>query len=307
MNIWQILFGSVTIAATLRMATPLVLGAIGGSFNFTTGVWNIAYEAMMLMGAFFAALGSYLTGSPTFGVFCAVLSGLLVALVFGVLVYHLNADAWIVSLAINMGAWAITTLLMIRIFGARGTFSSDRIVSFEKLHFKLLEGNEFLNYVFNDKIWMVYFTFVIIVIAWIVMYKTPFGLRVRSVGISPTSAQTTGISVLKYRWNTLLIMGVFVSMAGAYLPLSGLSMFTENMTAGRGALCLAAVIVGKDNPIKTTLLALLFAYSFALQLSLTSLDVPTQLVLTIPYFAVVLVLFAAGVKNFAKKRYAKHS
>ena len=291
-------FNITTFAAAIRLSAPLIIGAIGGCFNEKTSTGNVAYECFMLTGAFFGAYGSYLFGSPYLGSLVAMASGLVLAIVYGVLVYHLNCNAMIVSIAYNSVSWAFTTLLLTSIWGVRGTYVDPRIVSYPNISFEIFENNHVLNALFNNNIILVYFAFFFAIIGYIVMYKTPFGLRLRGVGINPEASQAAGVSVLKYRWICLIIMGVSMGLAGSYMPLSGLSMFAENMTVGRGFLVLTAILVGGGNPFKVTLVALLFAYSISLTLILSTFGIPTQLMSMLPYIMVLIVLFSVGLKSF---------
>jgi simple sugar transport system permease protein len=297
----EILFGTVTLAAAFRLATPVVFTAVGGAFTHKTGTFCLAFECFMLSSAFFAALGSYLTGSPIFGTLCAVAVSVLLAAAFGLFVLHLKANPLIVSIALNFGAWAMTTLLLTRVFGVRGFFHSSKIVGYSPIDIPILREVPYLSGVFNNQIAMVYLAYAAAAAGYIVMWKTPFGLRVRGVGISPDSAQSIGISVLKYRWIALLIMGALSGVGGSYLPLSGLNMFSENMSAGRGFLAFAAILVGKGDPIKITLVSILFAYTDAINLTLTSYGIPMPLLQTLPYLSVIVVLMAASARSFSGK------
>jgi simple sugar transport system permease protein len=232
------------------------------------------------------------------GSFLAMLSGVVLAAIYGLLVFHLNCRAMIVSIAYNNAAWAFTTLLLTTIWGVRGNFTNPSIVGYKTLNWDFLKGIPVLDTLFNNNIGMVYFAYLYAIIAFIVMYKTPFGLRLRGVGINPDAAQTAGINVRKYRWICLLIMGVSMGLAGSYMPLSGLSMFTENMTRGRGFLCLTSILVGKGDPFKTSLVAILFAYASSMTLVLSTYGLPTQIMNMLPYIFVLIVLFTAGLKNF---------
>ena len=294
-------FGMVTIASAFRTACPIIIAAMGGSFSQRTGTFNMAYECFMLCGAFFAAWGARHFASSWMGMLCAVAAGLLLALVFGLLVFVLDANPLVISIALNMGAWAMTTLLMQLSFGTRGYYIDKSIINYPVIHMPALENVKFLDVVINNNIGLVYFAYVLIVIGWIVMYKTPFGLRLRGVGINATAARTAGVNVNGTRWTTLIIMGVCTGLAGSYLPLSGLNMFSENMASGRGFLAFAAILVGKGNPFHVSMVAFLFAYTEALTTVLTAFELPTQLVLMLPYAAVVITLFIAGMKSFTGK------
>ena len=288
----------VTFASALRLSCPLIIGSMGGCFNEKTSTGNLAYECFMLTGCFFGAWGAFVTGSPVLGSLIAILSGLALGSIYGLLVYHLNCNAMIVSVAYNNGAWAMTTLLMVITWGVRGNYTDPAIVSYKTVNIEFFKQFPVLEMLFNNSIGMVYLAFVIAAVAIIVMYKTPFGLRLRGVGINPTAAQSAGINVRKYRWICLLIMGAMMGLAGSYMPLSGSSMFTERMTDGRGFLCLTAILVGRADPFRTMLLAMLFGYSSALTLVLSSYGLPSQILSMLPYLMVMAVLLITGIKKY---------
>ena len=288
----------VTFASALRLSCPLIIGSMGGCFNEKTSTGNLAYECFMLTGCFFGAWGAFVTGSPVLGSLIAILSGLALGSIYGLLVYHLNCNAMIVSVAYNNGAWAMTTLLMVITWGVRGNYTDPAIVSYKTVNIEFFKQFPVLDMLFNNSIGMVYLAFVIAAVAIIVMYKTPFGLRLRGVGINPTAAQSAGINVRKYRWICLLIIGAMMGLAGSYMPLSGSSMFTERMTDGRGFLCLTAILVGRADPFRTMLLAMLFGYSSALTLVLSSYGLPSQILSMLPYLMVMAVLLITGIKKY---------
>lgn len=297
----DLLTGAVSAAAfatMFRLACPILLGSIGGCFNNVSGCLNIAYEAIMLYACFFSVWGSYLTGSPFVGLLFAIGISIVIAVLFGVMVFTFNANNIIVATALNSSAWAVTTLLMTIVFGVRGSVYDDRIISFEPIHFKFLERFPVLNEIFNDNVWLVYLSYVLVIVGYVVMYKTPFGLRIRGIGQNDTAAMTAGINVVRYKWIALLLMGIFTGIAGTALTLSGLSMFSENMTAGRGFLCMCSIAIAKGNPLKIFLVAMLFAYSQSLVIVFGMRDLPTQLITMIPYAAALIVLFVNGLKSF---------
>lgn len=296
------LYDSTTLSSALRLAIPLIFAAIGGCFCDRAGVFNIALECFMLCAAFFAALGTYLTVNPYVGVLCGIAAGLVCAALFGVFVFHLGSSGIVVSIAMNLSAWGLTTLLMLSFFGMRGSFISDRLVSLPVIRMSFLEKIPYIGKIFGNQNLLVYLGLVMIFVMWFVMYKTTFGLRLRGVGMNPTASQATGISTLKYRWIATLITGAFCGVGGAVLPIGGTSIFSENMTAGRGFLAVAALLVAKGNPLSAGLFCLLFAYTDAASLRLQNLGIPSQLVETLPYLTTILVLVIAGVRVTISKR-----
>ena len=290
-----ILFGSITMAAALRMAVPLILSSIGGCFGDRTGIFNIALESFMLCAAFFATLGTYYAGSPYVGVLCGIAAGLFCAVLFGVFVFHLGSSGMVVSIAMNLGMDAFTSFLLLHLFGKRGSFMDPRLVSLPVIRLPFVHQIPYVGEVLGRHNIIVYLTLFAVIGTWIAMYKTPFGLRLRSVGINEKAAQTTGTNVLRYKWYSVLITGFFVGAAGAVLPLGGTSVFTENMSAGRGFLAVAAIMIARGNPVLAALFSFMFAYAQALAASMQNFGRPSQIVLALPYVLTIVVLLASGI------------
>lgn len=293
----EIFVNATTLSAALRLSAPLIFAAIGCCFSDRAGVFNIAQECFMLCAAFFAALGTWYTASPYVGVLCGVAASLVCSLLFGIFVFHLKSSGIVVSIALNLSAWGLTTLLMMFFWGCRGSFIDPRLVSLPAIRFDWVRSIPFIGKVLYGQNILVYLSLLMIVVMWAVMYKTTFGLRLRGVGLNATASQTVGISVRRYQWYATAITGVFCGLGGAVLPLGGTSIFSENMTAGRGFLAVAAVMVGKGNPLLTGIFCMLFAYTDALSLQLQNIGIPTQLVETFPYVTTVLVLVISGVRQ----------
>lgn len=290
-----ILFGSITMAAALRMAVPLILSSIGGCFGDRTRIFNIALESFMLCAAFFATLGTYYAGSPYVGVLCGIAAGLFCAVLFGVFVFHLGSSGMVVSIAMNLGMDAFTSFLLLHLFGKRGSFMDPRLVSLPVIRLPFVHQIPYVGEVLGRHNIIVYLTLFAVIGTWIAMYKTPFGLRLRSVGINEKAAQTTGTNVLRYKWYSVLITGFFVGAAGAVLPLGGTSVFTENMSAGRGFLAVAAIMIARGNPVLAALFSFMFAYAQALAASMQNFGIPSQIVLALPYVLTIVVLLASGI------------
>ncbi len=290
-----ILFGSITMAAALRMAVPLILSSVGGCFGDRTGIFNIALESFMLCAAFFATLGTYYAGSPYVGVLCGIAAGLFCAVLFGIFVFHLGSSGMVVSIAMNLGMDAFTSFLLLHLFGKRGSFMDPRLVSLPVIRLPFVHKIPYVGEVLGRHNIIVYLTLFAVMGTWIAMYKTPFGLRLRSVGINEKAAQTTGTNVLRYKWYSVLITGFFVGAAGAVLPLGGTSVFTENMSAGRGFLAVAAIMIARGNPVLAALFSFMFAYAQALAASMQNFGIPSQIVLALPYVLTIVVLLASGI------------
>ncbi len=297
LDILRAFISPVVLTGAFRLASPIIIGAVGGCFTNRAGTFVLAYESFMLTAAFFATWGSYATGSPLIGSLCGILAAVVMGIVFGVMYFNFDANPIIISIALNYGAWALTTQLLVSVFNVRGKFFSPKIISYKAIQLPFLDKIPLIDTIFNNKIALAYFAYLFIILAYIVMYRTTYGLRLRGVGMNPLAAQTTGINLSFMKWSSLLIMSAACGLAGSYLPLSGISQFSENMTAGRGGMCFAAVLVGQGNPLKSGLIALLFGYTEALFLTLTGYGLPTQLVSCLPYVVVILTMLAGSFRE----------
>lgn len=293
----EVFFGTLTFAAMIRLMTPLVLTAMGGVFADRANIFNIGLESFMLISAFFAMYGSYLAENAVVGLLFGILSSIVVSLVFGLFVLHFNSDVIVVGIAFNLSSWGVTTLLLDGIFNTRGAFMHPRIKSFGNIDIPLLKDIPYVGPILSGQNVLVYVALASVVVSYIVLYKTPFGLRLRGVGIKEKAAQTAGVNILTYRWITVLITGFFAGISGTFLSLGGISMFTEKMSAGKGFLALAAIMIGDGNPVKVFLACLVFAYTDAIAIGLQSFSIPSQIVLMLPYVATVFVLLASNVRQ----------
>jgi len=258
----QVVVWSALTAAMLRYATPLAFAAMGGIFCERSGVVNIGLEGMMLSGAFFGILGADKLNSWPLGLLCAALSGGAFALLHAYFAIHLRADQVVGGFAINFLALGITGYLFIDIYGGEGTPAD--IPKIPNVHLGFLEDLYFIGPVLGNLNLMIWLAFLTIVATWVVLFKTPVGLRIRAVGEHPRAADTVGISVYATRYTAVTLSGVLAALGGAYLSIGFLSSFNQNMTAGRGYIALAAVIFGNWRPWGAAAAALLFGFSSAL-------------------------------------------
>lgn len=258
----QVIVWSALVAAMLRFATPLAFGAMGGIFSERSGVVNIGLEGMMLSGAFFGILGADKLDSWVLGLGCAALAGGLFALVHAFFAIHLRADQIVGGTAINLLALGITGYLFIDIYGGEGT--PPDIANIPDVHLGFLADWYFVGPILGQLNLMIWLAFLTIVASWVVLFKTPVGLRIRAVGEHPRAAETVGISVYATRYAAVTFSGVLAALGGAYLSIGFVNSFNQNMTAGRGFIALAAVIFGNWRPWGAAAAALLFGFSSAL-------------------------------------------
>jgi len=261
-NLDLVFLWSALIAATLRYATPLTFAALGGLFSERSGVVNIGLEGMMLMGAFFGFWGADKTGSWVLGLVIAVGAGAVLALVHAFFCIHLRADQIVIGTAINFLALGITGYLFVDLYGEEGTPTD--VSKIPDVTIPGLEDVPFLGPAFGQLNLMIWLSFVALILSWLVIFKTPLGLRIRSVGEHPRAADTVGISVYGIRYACVLVSGGLAALGGAYLSLGVLTLFDQNLTGGRGFIALAALIFGNWRPFGLFAAALLFGFSTAL-------------------------------------------
>jgi simple sugar transport system permease protein len=287
------------LSATLVSATPLLFASLGGLFSERSGVVNIGLEGMMLMGAFFSVWGADKTGNWVFGVLIGMLAGAAMGLLHAFFSVTLRADQIVGGTAINFLALGITGYLFIRIYGERGTPSEGlSTVPDTSLDFLYdippdrLGG--FLGDAFTNTDYLIWTAFAMVFVTWVAVFKTPTGLRLRSVGEHPRAADTVGINVFLTRYLAVTLSGALAGAGGVYLALGFVNSFEPNMTAGRGFIALAALIFGSWRPFGAAIACLLFGFSSALATSLQeySLSVST-LFEALPY--VLTLVAVAGV------------
>jgi general nucleoside transport system permease protein len=258
---------------TLRITIPYLLPSLGAVFSEKGGVINIALEGILLGGAFAATVGTYFTGNIFIGIICGIAAGLLIAGLHGLVTITFKANQIVSGLALNILALGVTKFFCKTIFNSSS--NSERI-----------PGLETLNLPFNP---FVPLCILILAISWISIYKTRFGLRLRSVGENPEAADSLGINVNKVRYIGVLISGALAGLGGAWLAFDQHS-FTDGMSAGRGYIALAAMIIGKWNPLGAAAACLLFGFAESFTLQLQGAGIPTQFIQMLPYVLTIIVL-----------------
>jgi ABC-type uncharacterized transport system permease subunit len=277
------LFTVALLFSTIRLATPLVWAATGGLFSERAGVVNIALEGLMLAGAFTAAAVTWYAGSFWAGLAAAGLAGAAVAAVLAVACIRFEANAVVAGTGINILFLGLPAVLSGALFLSSG---STPQVPQEQLVPALGEVSL-----------LSILALVAVSVTWYTLYRTPFGLRLRAVGENPEAADAAGVRVLRIRYAAVILSGVLAGIGGAYLSIGQSSLFTRNMTAGRGFIALAALIFGKWRPVQTMLACLLFGFADALTIQMQGVaklpsgeDVPVQFVQMIPYVLTIVVL-----------------
>ena len=284
---------TATIASTIRGTTPILLAALGEAYVERSGLLNLGIEGMMVAGAFSSFLVALEMNNLFFGFLAAAVIGLALALVFGFLTISLRVNQIVVGLGLTIFAHSMSSFLHRVIFGNQfpiliGAGATNEIPLLSKIP---LLGQALFN-----QHWLVYLTFAMVPVMYILMYRTSFGLRVRAVGETPWVADGAGVSVYRIRYYVILLGGVMASLGGAFLALGDLAFFVPEMNMGRGYIAIVVVMLGKWNPIKVCFGGLLFGFALALTsaLQVAGLKISPDFILMIPYLVVIvtLLLFA---------------
>ena len=272
------LFTIALIFSTIRTATPLVLAALGGLYSERAGVINIALEGLMLAGAFTAAAVTHYAGSPWIGLIAGMGAGVAVAAIHAVACIRFNADQVVSGTAINILMTGVPAMLSGALFLSSGStpqIPKDNLIPVTPVVLAVL----------------------LIAVTWWVLYRTPFGLRLRAVGENPEAADAAGVNVRRVRYSAVLLSGALAAIGGAYLSIGQSSLFTRNMTSGRGFIALAALIFGKWRPVQTLLACLLFGFTEAVSIQMQGVfrlpsgeDIPIQFIQIVPYVLTIIVL-----------------
>ena len=291
-NLEDVVAWSALIAATLRYATPLIFGALGGIVSERSGVVNVGLEGMMLMGAFFGIFGADLLDSWFLGLLVGMAAGGVLALVHAFFSIQLRADQIVSGIALNFLALGITGYIFLDHYGDQGT--PDNIPRVPDISMPGVKNLSFFGDAIGHANLLTWIALILVVALTVFLFRTPRGLRLRSVGEHPRAAETVGISVPRTRYLAVVASGVLAAMGGAYLSIGFVGSFNQGMTAGRGFIALAAVIFGKWHPVGALGAALLFGFSTALAQRLPAFS-PSSAVLfqALPY--VLTLIAVAGV------------
>ena len=275
---WLIAF----LAQTLRIAVPYLFAAAGGVLAERAGIISLTLEGFMLGGAFTAMLGSYYSGSPWMGVLCGVAGGVVLGLLHAVATIRFKADQVVSGIAINLLAVGLTRYFLKLVFDSSS--NSPRVAGFSA---RTSSSSLVTGLLHNPLIPLG--LLIVPAVAWL-LYRTPFGLRVRAVGEHPEAAVTLGVSVKRVRYAAVALSGALAALGGTYLSLDQ-HQFTDGMSAGRGFIALAAIIFGRWDPMRAGLACLFFAAAETLQIQLQGMQaIPSQFVQMIPYALTIIAL-----------------
>jgi general nucleoside transport system permease protein len=268
------------ISSALTALTPILFAALAGALSQRAGVFNISLEGTMLIGCFGAVAGSWYTGSAWLGVLTAVIAASLYSLILAIGTVTFDGDPIVIGVAVNLLAVGLTSFLIRTVFGTRGSFSDPALPG--------------LPPVLWDHSVLVHLSWLAVPGLAILLYRHPWGARLRGVGENPVAATSLGVSVTRYKYWAIIAGGALCGLGGAQLALGSVTLFAENMTAGRGWIAVVAVMLGRATPVGVLLAALFFGLAEALGFRLQGLGFPQQATDAAPYVVTLIALFVSS-------------
>jgi ABC-type uncharacterized transport system permease subunit len=282
------------LEASVRLAVPLALAALGEAISERSGVINIGLEGSLIAGALFGALGALSTGSPVLGVAAGLAGGVAVALVFGLVSVGMGGDQIITGTAVTLGGLGVTGIVYQEVFGATGTALT--LPTLAPVAIPVLSGIPLVGGALFNQAPTFYFAVLMAPLLWFGLYRTGWGLTIRACGEAPAAAAAAGVRVRGVRFGAVLLAGALAGVAGAHLSLAHAGTFTEGMSAGRGFIAIAVVALGRWNPLWILAAAGFFGAASALQFSFQAAGsaLPYTFFLALPYVLTLMAL-AGGV------------
>jgi simple sugar transport system permease protein len=294
-DIFQYIFSVEFAYSVLRVTTPILFAAMASVVAERAGASNIALEGIMLFAALFGAIGSGLTGNLILGFLIALAGGLVIAILLAYFGLYLKTDIILSGIALNTLATGGTVFFMYALIGDKGSTSSLVSLVFPRLSIPQIKSIPVLGGIISGQNTLTYAAFLMVVVVWILLFKTRLGLRMRAVGENPEAAASVGIPVRRIKFIALIISGLLASAGGAFLSMGYMNGFTRNMVSGRGFIALAAAAMGQLSPVPTMAASLVFGFFDALSNIMAAMRIPDEFVKIVPYLATVvgLVIFSA--------------
>ncbi len=298
-------FKESTLTAILRMATPLIFIAMAACIGRKAGISSIAYEGMALFAALGGALGSSYTHSLWLGALIGILAGMLIALIFAYFVLFLDTSPMLIGLALNTLGSAGTIYTLFIFTGRKSDTAALASSVFPQVKLDFLKDVPVLGALFGDTNLLTYVALLSVVVVFVLIYKTPFGLRARSVGEDPNAAISVGINVRRTKFKAMMLSGFFAAMGGLFMSMAYIPYFTKNMLSGRGFIGIAACNVAAGHPVGAFLCALLFGAADAVANIAQTLRLPAQFASMIPYIVTIVGLCITGMTEGRTKKAKK--
>ena len=297
----------------LRITAPILFATLGAVIGEKAGISNIGLEGIMMISALSGSLTAYWTGSWAAGVLLALAMGVLVSLLMGFFSFNLKTDIILAGVAVNMiGSGGTLFLVKVITQATEGTALASttslitKSLQVPSIDIPLLKDIPVLGPVLSGHSLLTYLAFLLVFVTWVLLYKTPLGLNIRSVGENPNAAASVGVSVLRVRYIAIGLSGAMAGLGGAYMSMYYAMGWSQDMVAGRGFIALAAQAMGAGEPLGSMLAALVFGLAQALGIKVSSLGADSNLVSPIPYLVTILglVIFALTARRRARQRHS---
>jgi simple sugar transport system permease protein len=293
----DLLFSTDFIFSILRMSTPIVFAALGALISDKGGIVNIGLEGIMLTSALGGVIGSALSGSVLVGVLIALISGICFSFILGWFTLYMKTDIILGGTALNLLASGGTVFVLFIFSGDKGTSASLASKTIPSINLPLIEKIPFIGDILSSHNLLTYVCIISVFLVHYMLKHTKLGTWIRAVGENPMAAESVGISVNKIKMISILFSGLFASLGGMFLSMGYVSWFSRDMSAGRGWIALAAEAMGGGNVVGTVLSSLLFGTTQALANILQTVNLPAEIVGTIPYIATIIGLVAYSIKK----------
>ena len=296
------IFSANFLFSVIRLTTPILLAALAALITDRAGVMNIGLEGIMLCSALAGVVGSAATHNAFLGLMFAILIGVALGLIMAYSALNLKADIILVGIAVNLMASGGTIFVLYSICGDKGNSTSLKSLTMPSVSLPLIKDIPVLGSILSGHNLLTYLAFLCVFLIWLLLYKTPLGLRIRVVGENPNAAESVGINVRKVQYTALVISGILAAVGGAYMSMGYMDKFSRDMVAGRGFIALAAEALGTGTPAGIMGSSLIFGAADALATNLQVLDIPVQFVQMIPYALTIVGLIIYSVSKIRKEK-----
>lgn len=298
-ELFGIIFSTDFFFGMLRLATPILFASLAAVVAVNSGITNMAVDGIMLFAALAGVIGSAMFNSVWAGLIAAILTGVIISLLLAFFHIKMKTDVLLAAIALNLLAAGATVFILYLVSGERGTSSALKSLVVPTLTIPGLMDIPILGNVILGQNLLVYVAFLSVLVIYLLLYKTPLGLRIRAVGGNPGAAESVGVSVDKTRYIALMISGVLAGLGGAFMTMGYMSIFTNGMIAGRGFIGLAAANVGGQNPVGALFASLLFGFFDSLGNNLQSFSIPVEFIYMIPYITTII---AYSITSYRKEK-----
>ena len=297
-QIFQAAIIASILASTIRLATPLLLAALGELVTERSGVMNLGIEGIMLLSAFTSFMLTYVSGSIWLGVLAALVTGGLMALLMAFMAITLKVEQIVTGMALNLLGAGIS-LFWLRLMTTNAKVDYLIIEIFKPIKIPYLSSIPYIGDIFFSQRWLTYFAFFMVPLIWFFLYRTKYGLQIRSVGENPKAVDTKGVNVARLQYLATIFGGMMAGLGGSFLTLASSPRFVPGMSGGRGWLAIVIVIAGNWLPWRITLAALVFAFLDAFQLHVqgVGVQIPYQILLALPYIFAIIAMMGSRARS----------